>query len=105
MTFTGTLADINAALAGMAFNPAANYSGAATLNVQTSDLGQTGAGGALTDSKSVAINVVAVNDPPVNTVPGTQTSARIRRWSSPSPTATGCSSATSTPATDRCASR
>src|SRR5206468_946884 len=35
-------------------------------------LGNTGAGGALTDSASVALTVNAVNDPPVNTIPGAQ---------------------------------
>ena len=70
MTFTGTVADINAALDGLTFAPTANFNGAATLQITTNDQGNTGAGGALTDTDTVAITVNAVNDAPVNTVPG-----------------------------------
>jgi hypothetical protein len=72
MTFTGTLTDINAALDGMSFAPTLNYNGAATLQVTTNDQGNSGAGGALSDADTVNITVNAVNDPPVNTVPGAQ---------------------------------
>ena len=72
MVFTGTLANINAALNGLAFSPTANASGAALLTLTTNDQGNTGAGGALNDSDSVSITVTAVNDAPVNTVPGVQ---------------------------------
>jgi len=37
MTFTGSVADINAALAGMSFAPAANYSGQAGIDYTVSD--------------------------------------------------------------------
>src|SRR5205085_3817869 len=72
MTFTGTLADINAALNGLAFTPIANFNGAASLQITSDDLGNSGSGGALTDSDTVAITVNAVNDAPVHTVPGPQ---------------------------------
>ena len=65
MTFTGTLSDLNAALAGMSFNPTANFSGAALLTITTNDLGNSGLGGPLQDTDNVTINVVPVNDPPV----------------------------------------
>jgi len=73
MTFTGTAAAINAALNGLSFAPTANFNGAAALSVNTSDQGNTGAGGALSDLDVVAITVNAVNDAPVNTVPAAQT--------------------------------
>ncbi|HEX8521233.1 MAG TPA: hypothetical protein VF669_03185, partial [Tepidisphaeraceae bacterium] len=72
MTFSGTLASINAALAGMSFTPVTNYNGAAQLQITTSDLGNSGAGGALSDADTVNITVNAVNDAPVNNVPGPQ---------------------------------
>jgi VCBS repeat-containing protein len=75
MVFTGTLTDVNAALNGLTFTPTANFTGAALLTLTTSDQGNTGAGGALNDSDSVSISVTAVNDAPVNTVPGAQTVA------------------------------
>ncbi|MBL8452003.1 MAG: cadherin repeat domain-containing protein, partial [Zoogloea sp.] len=61
MTFTGSLADINAALEGLVYAPAAGYNGGASLSITTSDLGNTGNGGAaLSDSDSIAIQVGAV---------------------------------------------
>ncbi len=72
MTFTGTLANVDAALDGLTFTPDADFSGAASVTVTTNDLGNTGAGGALTDSDTVVVDVSAVNDAPVNTVPGPQ---------------------------------
>jgi uncharacterized protein (DUF2141 family) len=67
MTFRGTLTSINAALNNLTFAPNAGYNGAAALQVQANDLGNTGSGGAKSDSKTVAINVTAVNDAPVLT--------------------------------------
>jgi hypothetical protein len=96
MTFTGTLVDINAALDGLTYNPTANYNGGATLSITTSDLGNTGIGGTLTDADNVAITVNAVNDAPVNTVPARRPSTKTPRWSSPAATETRSASATST---------
>src|SRR5206468_2685446 len=53
MTFTGTVANINTALNGMSFAPTADYNGAASVQVTVNDLGNTGSGGSLSDSKSV----------------------------------------------------
>ncbi len=72
MTFTGTQSAINTALNGLSYQPNANYNGSDTLQIDTSDQGNTGSGGALTDSDTVAITVDAVNDGPINTVPGAQ---------------------------------
>ena len=57
MTFTGTLADINAALNGMVFTPTAGFTGAATLQIVTNDQGNTGSGGALSDTDTINITV------------------------------------------------
>ncbi len=71
---TGSLTAVNAALAsGVTYTANANFSGSDTLTVTTSDLGNTGTPGALTDTDTIAITIAAVNDPPVNTVPGAQT--------------------------------
>ncbi|MFL5327544.1 MAG: DUF4347 domain-containing protein [Gemmataceae bacterium] len=72
MTFTGSITSINAALAGMSFLPSADFNGAASLQIITNDQGNTGTGGALSDTDTVNITVVAVNDAPVNNVPGAQ---------------------------------
>ena len=71
LVFSGTLADINNALAGLAYTPTANYHGAAVLSLVTSDLGHTGSGGALTDTDSVNITVAPSNDAPTvaNAIP------------------------------------
>ena len=44
MTFTGTLADINQALNGLDFSPAASFFGTAGIYLSADDLGHTGAG-------------------------------------------------------------
>ncbi len=72
LTLTGTLADINAYLASAAapvFAPSANANGPVTLTMTTNDGGNTGSGGALTDTDSRTITIAPVNDAPVNTMP------------------------------------
>src|SRR5947208_1654559 len=73
MAFTGTVTNINTALAGMAYRGSTNYNGSDTLTITTNDQGNTGSGGALSDTDNVSITVSAVNDAPVNTVPAAQT--------------------------------
>lgn len=59
MTFTGTLANINAALSGMTFTPTPAYLGAANIQIGVNDQGHTGDDATvLTDSETVAITVV-----------------------------------------------
>lgn len=70
MTFSGTTAAINAALAGLAYTPTANVNGADTLTIATDD-------GALSDVDTVAINVAAVNDAPTVAGDGTEEAAPI----------------------------
>jgi len=74
MTFSGTITNLNAALSGMSFLPTLNVNGtgAGSIQIITNDLGNTGSGGAQSDTDTVSINITAVNDAPVNSVPGTQ---------------------------------
>lgn len=53
MTFTGLIADINTALDGMTFANATS----ATLQIDVDDQGNTGTGGAMTDTETVAVTV------------------------------------------------
>jgi len=72
MTFSGTVADVNAALDGLIYAPAANFNGPANLQISTNDLnnaGLQGSGGALTTVNNLLLNVTSVNDAPVYTVP------------------------------------
>jgi len=57
MTFTGTIANINTALSGMTFTPTNGFNGAATVTITTNDQGNSGTGGALTDTDVVNITV------------------------------------------------
>jgi hypothetical protein len=59
MTFTGTIATINARLNGLVFTPTAGFNGAASLQIVTNDQGNTGSGGALSDSDTINITVSA----------------------------------------------
>ena len=68
VTITGTAAQINTALAGLAYTGNLNFNGADTLTVATSD-------GTATDTDTIAITVNPVNDAPINTVPGAQSVA------------------------------
>jgi hypothetical protein len=77
MVFTGTLANVNARLNGLRYNPPLNFNGTATLTITIDDQGATGLGGPKTDTKTVVITVIAVNDAPVNTVPASSPTSRI----------------------------
>ena len=68
MTFTGTLADVNAALANIDYLSDANYHGVDGLNIEVNDQGNTGTGPAKTDGHSVTIMVISVPEAPVAVV-------------------------------------
>jgi len=57
MVFTGTINDINAALDGLVFTPTASYSGPAGITITTDDQGNSGSGGAKTDTDTADIVV------------------------------------------------
>ncbi|MGE3778958.1 MAG: DUF2341 domain-containing protein, partial [Pirellulaceae bacterium] len=64
MTFTGLVTDINTALAGLSFSSTSDFSGSANLQIVTNDLGNSGSGGAKSDTDNIAITINAVNDVP-----------------------------------------
>ena len=68
MTFRGTLADINTALATARYTPTANYSGSAQITLQVTDgfggIVATGTGAATNDSVVIDVTVNSVNDEP-----------------------------------------
>lgn len=70
MTFSGTTAAINAALAGLSYTPTGNLNGADSLIITTSD-------GFASDSDNIAINVAAENDAPTVVGDGTEDAAPI----------------------------
>lgn len=61
MIFDGPIPDVNNALEGLSFLPTPGYRGPASLQISTSDLGQSGSGGAQIDTDTVVIDVVPVN--------------------------------------------
>jgi hypothetical protein len=62
MIFTGSLDAINAALNGAQFEPTPNYVGAAGLQIDVDDQGNTGGGGAQQDTETVGITVLATGE-------------------------------------------
>ena len=80
MVFTGTKADINAALATLKFTPTGNINTVGggneqALSISVDDQGNTGVNGALTDSKTVLITITPVNDAPTRTAASTALAA------------------------------
>ncbi|MGN5027653.1 type I secretion C-terminal target domain-containing protein [Aeromonas rivipollensis] len=72
LVLTGTLADLNALLSGgVTYQGNGDFHGNDNLTMVTNDLGNTGSGGALGDTDVLPIEVQAVNDAPVNLLPGT----------------------------------
>ncbi len=59
MTFQGTQATVNSALNGLSFTPSTNFNGSASITILTNDLGNTGSGGAKSDTKAVTVTVTA----------------------------------------------
>gem|GEM_PF-2952869 len=59
VTMTGTVSDINKALNGLAFNALGSFSGTGSIQITTNDLGHTGTGGALTDTDTTYVTVIA----------------------------------------------
>ncbi|QUY44819.1 RHS repeat-associated core domain-containing protein [Acaryochloris marina] len=63
MIFTGTLADINAALTDLIYQGELDFNGTDIVNIAVDDLSHSGSG--LTDSQSIDVTVNPVNDTPV----------------------------------------
>ncbi|PSV40376.1 type I secretion C-terminal target domain-containing protein, partial [Photobacterium sp. GB-36] len=70
LTIEGDITKINQLLdKGINYVGDKDFNGTDSLTMTTNDNGNSGAGGALTDTDSVDITVTPVNDAPVNTVP------------------------------------
>ena len=71
LVLTGTVGAINSYLTTVAsqpiYAPAANANGSVTLTMVTNDGGNTGSGGALSDTDTSTINITAINDAPSGT--------------------------------------
>ena len=67
---TGTLANLNAALTGLTFNPPASPTPSGSLQVTINDQGNTGLGGPKSANATVAISVNAAGNPPTIYVTG-----------------------------------
>lgn len=78
LTLSGSLADINFFIAanGLTFRTAQDATSSVTLTVKINDKGFSGSGGEQIDTKTVTLNVTAVNDAPVNNVPGSQNASQ-----------------------------
>jgi hypothetical protein len=72
LTLVGSVADLNAfiAAANVAFLTATNSTADVTLTTAINDGGNTGSGGAQTDSATTTLQVDSVNDAPTITAPG-----------------------------------
>ncbi|NJO74750.1 MAG: tandem-95 repeat protein [Leptolyngbyaceae cyanobacterium RM1_406_9] len=64
VTVTGTKAALNTALSTLTYQSTANVNGSDALSILVNDLGNTGAGGAKTDSETINITINPVNDAP-----------------------------------------
>jgi hypothetical protein len=70
MTFTGSVTDVNRALNGLRYTTGSAVNDETIdLNIRVNDLGSTGVGGAKETLRALPITVIAVNDPPVVSVP------------------------------------
>jgi hypothetical protein len=79
---TGTLSQVNAALNGLTYRGNPNYNvtrGVETITVVTNDQGNTGTGGARTDSDTIAVTVNAVNDAPTAPAQSFNVQTNMRR--------------------------
>ncbi|MFO1002602.1 MAG: Ig-like domain-containing protein [Planctomycetaceae bacterium] len=65
MSFTGTLSDLNNALASITYTPTTGFNGAETFLYTINDQGNTGSGGAQEATGGIAITVDSENDAPV----------------------------------------
>jgi hypothetical protein len=70
MSFLGTLVNLNSALSNLTLFPNASFSGSASFTMTTDDQGNSGAGGALSDTDTVFLTVTE-NSAPVLDISGT----------------------------------
>ena len=75
LTMRGTISALNSAIANgsVLFHPASNATNSVLLTIGIDDGGNTGSGGAKSGLSFIVLNIDAVNDAPVNSVPTGQT--------------------------------
>jgi hypothetical protein len=76
--FRGSKPQVNNALGSLKYTVPAGYAGPSTFSITTDDLGATGCCGPQTDTDAVPLQIVAGNDPPVNSVPLTSPTSAIQ---------------------------
>lgn len=72
LKLTGSVVDLNSAINGLVYSPNRDFNGSDLLTIQIDDLGNSGSGGARSASATISISVAAVNDAPVQSLPGDQ---------------------------------
>ena len=83
MTLTGSQSAINATLAGangVIYQPTSEYEGSDTLTMVSNDQGNSGSGGPLSDTDTVAMTVNGVADTPVVSVPPSGGGGLLGYW-------------------------
>ena len=83
LTIAGRVGLINETLVSLVFTPAPDRNGTIPLTMTTSDQGNSGAGGALTDTDTIAITLAPVNDAPRFTIPDDR--AIVQVWEDSGP--------------------
>jgi len=73
LTFSGTIADLNAALHALTYQGTLDANGPDRLEITVDDQGNIGSGGSLVAAGSVDIDVLPVNDAPTLSLPAMQT--------------------------------
>lgn len=71
LSFRGAQAAVNDALRTLLYRANTDFNGSDTITLNVTDGGGTGIGGVLGDSKTIAVNVVGINNPPAIAVPST----------------------------------
>jgi hypothetical protein len=67
LSFEGTASAIDSALNNLVYLGNPNYNGTDAINLLVNDQGNTGSGGALSDSKTINLTLTSVNDAPILT--------------------------------------
>ncbi|MGC3967808.1 MAG: tandem-95 repeat protein [Pirellulales bacterium] len=83
MTFTGTIAEVNAALSGLRFTPNSGFNGLTNVVITVNDQGRSPNTTVEETTASAAVEVSPENDPPTISVPVSRRPPKTRRWSSP----------------------
>lgn len=65
VTADGTLTQLTTSLSTLTYTGVSNYNGGDSISIVLDDQGNTGTGGALTDSDTITVTVNAVNDKPI----------------------------------------